>query len=98
MFLNVIILALLIYILVRLEIYMSSSSQGLTDLQAAVAAQTAQAQAIVAAFQALEAQIAALQAAGAGEVTDAQLETLAQTLQQAQATVAATLAPAPPTS
>lgn len=86
---------LLLHKIERLERAMSSSTQGLTDLQAAVAAQTSQAAAVVAAFQALAAQIAALQAQS-GEVTDAQLETLAQSLQAAQASIAAALAPATP--
>ncbi len=78
----------------RLEEKMASTTQGLQDLQNAVAAQTAQSAAVVTQFQALATQIAALQAQP-GEVTDAQLETLAQTLQAAQAAVAAALAPAP---
>ena len=76
---------------------MASNTQGLQDLQAALAAETVQSAAVVAAFQsvaqqisALQAQIAALQAQQ-GEVTDAQLEQFAQTLNQAQATVAAVL-------
>lgn len=73
---------------------MATSTQGLQDLQAAVAAQTAQSATVVAAFQSLQQQIAALQAQQ-GEVTDAQLETLAQSLQAAQAAVATALAPAP---
>ena len=76
---------------------MSSSTQGLQDLQAAVVAQTAQSALVVSDFQSLQAQIAALQAQ-TGEVTDAQLEQLAQTLKSAQANVAAALAPAPPTA
>jgi len=77
----------------KLEEQMSSATQGLTDLQNAVAAQTTQSAAVVAQFKALAAQIAALQAQE-GEVTDAQLETLAQSLNAAQASVAAALAPA----
>ena len=74
---------------------MSSSTQGLQDLQTAVAAQTAQSALVVTDFQSLQAQIAALQEQE-GEVTDQQLETLAQTLKSAQANVAAALAPATP--
>ena len=72
---------------------MASATQGLTDLTAAIAAQTIQSQAVVAAFTSLQAQIATLQAQE-GEVTDAQLETFAQSLNAAQASVAAALAPA----
>ncbi len=79
----------------RLVRKMASATQGLTDLQNAVAAQTAQATLVVTAFNNLQAQIAALQAQET-EVTDAQLEALAQSLQQAQATVATALAPATP--
>jgi hypothetical protein len=77
----------------RLEEQMASATQGLTDLNNAVAAQAIQSQAVITQFQALATQIAALQAQE-GEVTDAQLETLAQTLNAAQASVAAALAPA----
>jgi len=77
----------------KLEEQMASATQGLTDLNNAVAAQTVQSQAVVTQFQSLAAQIAALQAQE-GEVTDAQLETLAQSLVTAQASVAAALAPA----
>lgn len=72
---------------------MSSATQGLTDLTAAVAAQTAQSQAVVTAFASLQSQLATA-IAQEGEVTDAQLETMAQTLNSAQAAVAAALAPA----
>jgi len=90
----------------RLGEMMSSSTQGLTDLQAALAAETTQSALVVAALQnfnsqltALQAQVAALQAqlAAGTEVTDAQLEQFAQTLDTAQASVAAALpAPAAP--
>lgn len=75
---------------------MSTQGQGLTDLEARVAAQKALSDAVVAAFTNLEQQIAALQSQE-GEVTDAQLETLAQTLQAGQDEVQAALSgiPAP---
>jgi hypothetical protein len=77
----------------RLEEQMNAVNQGLLDLQKAVADETTLDAQIVAAFKALQAQIAALQAQ-ATEVTDAQLEQLAQTLNGAQATLTALVPPA----
>ena len=63
---------------------MSTTNQGFTDLTNAVAEDTAEVQAEQDAFAGLEAAIGKLIAAGAGTVTDAQLEALAQSLQAAQ--------------
>ena len=71
---------------------MASATQGLTDLQNAIDAQTVQSQAVVAQFTLLNQELAALQNQ-TQEVTDAQLEAFAQKLQSAQAAVAAALAP-----
>jgi len=90
---------------------MSSSTQGLTDLQAAVASVVAQDALVVTALTSLNGQISSLQTqvtqlqaqlAAGTEVTDAQLEVMAQTLDTAEATVTAALpapvaAPAPAT-
>jgi hypothetical protein len=90
------------------EIIKMASNQGLTDLQAALAAETVQSALVVTTLQglgsqitALTAQVASLQAqlAAGTEVTDAQLESFAQGLDAAQASVAAALpAPAAPVS
>lgn len=78
---------------------MSATNQGLTDLQAQVAALTTISQTGAAALQSLEQQVTALQNQQA-EVTDAQLETLAQTVKAANATISAALPAAgvPPTA
>ena len=67
---------------------------GLDDLNQAVAADTAEVQAEQAAFAGLEAAIGKLIAAGAGTVSDAQLEALAQSLQAAQTARVAAVATA----
>lgn len=75
--------------LTKIRRNMSQTNQGLTDLTAAVAADTAEVQNEAAAFTALETAITNLVAAGPGSVTSAQLETLAQTLTAAQTARAA---------
>jgi hypothetical protein len=90
-------LLLQILILFELRSLMSSSTQGLTDLQNAVSALTTLATTVLTAIQSLQAQIAELQAqlAAGTEVTDAQLETMAQTLEAAESSITAAL-PTPP--
>lgn len=96
---------LLNLILKKQEELLSVTNQGLLDLEASIAALTTQDAAVVAALNtlvstqtSLQAQIAALQAqlAAGTEVTDAQLETLAQTSNAAQTAVAAALTAATP--
>lgn len=75
---------------------MSTSNQGLQDLQAISDQFGAFAQTVVSALTTLEQELAALQ--GAPEVTDAQLEAFAQTFSNAKAAITAALpaTPAPP--
>lgn len=77
-----------VYQLQQIRRQLVASNQGLNDLNAAVAADTAEVQAEQASFTALEAAINALSTQTGGP-TDAQLETLAQALQTAQAARAA---------
>jgi hypothetical protein len=86
--------ALVIFKLERMGEEMAAQGQGFTNLSEAVAADTAELQAEQAAFTALEAEIAQLIATGAGNVTDAQLQALADTLTASQTARAAAVAAA----
>ena len=81
-----------------LEGQVATQGQGLTDLQAKIASLTTIATDVATAIQDLKGQITQLQgqvAAGA-EVTDAQLETMAQTIQAAEDVISQAVAPPAP--
>lgn len=79
-----VIVALELKILRQGRKHMGQINQGFTDLNAAITAETAAAQAEEAAFDQLAAEVKALIAAGEDGVTSEQLESLAQTLTASQ--------------
>lgn len=94
----VLVFAVQLHTLGKVNRLMSTSNQGLQDLQAISDQFAAFSQTVVAALTTLEQELAALQ--GAPEVTDAQLEAFAQTFASAKAAITAALpaTPAPPAS